>query len=113
VILELGALAARCFARGRQAAGDGRPFVVQEAGWTASQGLCCGPDRQQGDVLLAPLHAADMGPVDPHLGGYGVLTDPGRQAQTAQIQSKKPSNIHPRMDGNRALYCHAIYSTLT
>jgi hypothetical protein len=45
-------------------------------------------------VPRAALQIADVGPVQPDLEGKGLLREPARLAQLAQVQSKALTNIH-------------------
>ncbi len=75
----------------------GRRWVlVQQIGRPYAEGIGGLPERCQRDVLLAPLHAGDMGTINAHLCRQGFLAGSGRHPVAAHIESEQPANVHPQ-----------------
>ena len=59
------------------------------------------PERQERDVLLAPLHTADMCTIHAHALGDSFLAEAGLHPKSAKIFPEHLSNIHPQ-DGHQS-----------
>ena len=86
-------------ARGRGAGFSrvhGAHSFVEEIGGPDAQSFAGAPDGQQRYVLQSALHAADMGTVDTHPLGQGLLAEAGLYAMVAQIRPKEAPDVHPQ-----------------
>ena len=86
---------------GKVTAATLREFLIEQVNRLHPERLRRVPQRQQGDILLAALHAADMGAINAHTRSDGLLAEASPHPKPANISPEHLSDIHPQ-DGHHS-----------